>query len=79
VKANPNPKRPNKEEGKRPVNDFYKYSGMAIQMGITIFLAVYAGMALDEKIGTATPWFTLLFSLLGVSAAIYIVIRTTSK
>ncbi|MEM9050506.1 MAG: AtpZ/AtpI family protein [Bacteroidota bacterium] len=71
--------KPNKEEGKRPANDFYKYSGMAIQMGITIFLCVYAGIALDKKLNSETPWFTLLLSLFGVGAAVYIIIRTTSK
>jgi F0F1-type ATP synthase assembly protein I len=52
---------------------------MAIQMGITIYLAVYAGIALDEKMSLTTPWFTLLLSIIGVGAAIYIVIQTTSK
>jgi len=52
---------------------------MATQMGLTIFLCVYGGMALDEELNLETPWFTLLFSLIGVGAAIYIVIRTTSK
>lgn len=75
----PDKKKPNKEEGKRPVNDFYKYTGMAFQMGITIALAVYGGIALDDKLALDTPWFTLFLSLIGVGAAIYIVIRTTSK
>ncbi len=79
LKASPDKKNQNKDEGKRPVNDFYKYSGMAIQMGITIAAAVYGGMALDERFQLKTPWFTLLLSLIGVGAAIYIVIRTTSK
>lgn len=75
----PDKKKPNKDEGKKPVNAFYKYSGMAMQMGITIAAAVYGGIALDEKFQLKTPWFTLLLSLVGVGAAIYIVIRTTSK
>jgi len=52
---------------------------MAIQMGITIAAAVYGGIALDDRLELETPWFTLLLSLIGVGAAIYIVIRTTSK
>jgi len=78
-KPNENATKPNKEEGKRPVNDFYKYSGMAIQMGITITAAVYGGIALDDWLETETPWFTLMLSLVGVGAAIYIVIKTTSR
>jgi len=76
---NDSKKSPNKDEVNRPVNDFYKYSSMAIQMGITIAAAVYGGIALDEWLQLKTPWFTLLLSLAGVGAAIYIVIRTTSK
>ena len=79
LKPNHDKKNPNKEEGKRPVNDFYKYSGMAIQMGITITAAVYGGIALDDRLETETPWFTLLLSLVGVGAAIYIVIKTTTR
>ncbi|HKK40534.1 MAG TPA: AtpZ/AtpI family protein [Cryomorphaceae bacterium] len=79
LKPKPDKKNPNKDEAKRPVNDFYKYSGMAIQMGITIAAAVYGGVAIDEKLKLETPWFTLLLSLIGVGAAIYIVIRTTSR
>lgn len=74
-----NQKNHNKEEGKRPVNDFYKYSGMAIQMGVTIAAAVYGGIALDDRLELKTPWFTMILSLIGVGAAIYIVIRTTSR
>ncbi|MCH2214199.1 MAG: AtpZ/AtpI family protein [Flavobacteriales bacterium] len=36
-------------------------------------------MALDEKLKLETPWFTLFLSLFGVGAAVYIVIRTTSR
>jgi F0F1-type ATP synthase assembly protein I len=79
VSLSPDKKKPSKEEVKRPVNDFYKYSGMAIQMGITIAAAVYGGIALDKQLELETPWFTLLLSLIGVAAAIYIVIKTTTK
>lgn len=79
MSRSPEKKKPNKEEVKKPINDFYKYSGMAIQMGITIAAAVYGGIALDEKLGLDTPWFTLLLSLIGVAAAIYIVIKTTAR
>jgi F0F1-type ATP synthase assembly protein I len=48
-------------------------------MGITIAAAVYVGIALDKKLELETPWFTLLLSLIGVAAAIYIVIKTTTK
>jgi len=52
---------------------------MAIKMAVVIAAAVYGGLALDERSETKTPWFTLILSLVGVGAAIYIVIKDTSK
>jgi F0F1-type ATP synthase assembly protein I len=60
-------------------NDFYKYSGMAIKMAVVIAAGVYGGIALDTRIDSKTPWFTLLFSILSVAAAIYIVIKDTKE
>ena len=50
-------------------------------MGVVIFLGVYGGMKLDERMGNKTPWFTLLGAIFGVLVAIYNVIRdlTTNK
>lgn len=59
-------------------NDFYRYSGMAIKMAVVIFAGVYGGMLLDEKWKLNTPWMTIVLSLVGVAASIYIVIRDTS-
>lgn len=50
---------------------------MAIKMAVVIFAGVYGGILLDERIGGHTPWMTIILSLVGVAAAIYIVIRDT--
>lgn len=54
---------------------FTQYSGMAAQMGITIFLGVWGGMKLDEKFPNRFHAFTLSLSLIAVSAAIYLAIK----
>jgi F0F1-type ATP synthase assembly protein I len=51
---------------------------MAIKMALVIAAGVYGGMALDERYGGKTPWFTLGLSLIGVGAAVYIVIKEAS-
>lgn len=83
TKPNPNSSPSNKNQkptsGKRNnnPNDFYKYSGMAIKMGVVIFAGVYGGQKLDETMENQTPWMTILLSLLSVAMAIYIVISDT--
>ena len=52
-----------------------RYTSMATQMGITIFLGVWGGMKLDRYFQFESPIMTLALSLLGVVLAVYIVIR----
>lgn len=67
----PQPK-PESPEGKVPKTNhgWMKYSGMAFQM-IGILLAfVFAGIYLDDWLGT-DPTLTVLMSLLGVAGGLY--------
>ena len=52
-----------------------KYTGMAFQMAITIFLFVFAGRKLDNIFETPQPYCTAGMALLGVFLALYLVIR----
>lgn len=47
---------------------------MGIQMGVTIALFVYAGVKLDE-LWKIKPTLTVILSLLGVFAGMYIVFK----
>ena len=60
-------------------NAAVKYSTMATQMGITIFLGVWGGMKLDEKFPHDIPIFTLVLSMVSVVLAIYLVIKDFLK
>ncbi len=64
---------------KDPVNNYAKYSSMALQMGVIIFLGVFGGMKLDELIKWKWPVFTVVFSFLSVILAIYYVIKDFLK
>lgn len=57
---------------------FSRYSGMVIKMAVIIYAATWSGLKLDERWNNEVPWATLAFSLVGVSMAIYIIIRDTT-
>ena len=54
---------------------YAKYSGIVIQMGVIIFLTTWGGIKLDKVTGTEKPVFTIILSLLGVFAAIWVAIK----
>lgn len=65
---------------KQPFNNNYlKYSGMAFQMGAIITIGVFGGKKLDSWLELKTPIFTLILSLVSVSAAIYVSIKDFLK
>lgn len=66
----------NTPDKQRP-NDFYRYSGMAIKMGVVICAGVFGGQKLDENFEMETPVFTIVLSLLSVAVAMYIVVNDT--
>ncbi|MDX9891489.1 MAG: AtpZ/AtpI family protein [Bacteroidales bacterium] len=60
---------------KKPLLAGYgRYSGLAFQMGILIFLGTYGGIKLDEKL-QISPLFTIIGSLAGIAIAIYVVVK----
>ena len=66
-------------EPRRRSDQIIKYSSMATQMAVTIFIGVWGGKKLDEYLKNETPVFTLVFSLLGVVIAMYNVIKDFIK
>ena len=48
-------------------------------MAIIIGLGAWGGKTLDKKYQTPKPYFTIAGSLLGIAAALYIVIRDVTK
>ncbi len=53
---------------------FLQYSGMSLQMGVTIGLFVFIGIKLDAWMETNVI-FTLICALFGVGAALYFFIK----
>ncbi len=73
-----NQKNPKNQQSKG-IRDFAKYSGMAFQMIGIILVTTWGGVKLDKLTGWKTPVFTIVLSLLGVFAAIYITIKDLIK
>jgi len=64
---------------KNPLNNYAKYSSIAMQMLVIILIGVYGGYKLDELLEIKFPVFTILLSLISVSLAIYVAIKDFIK
>lgn len=56
-----------------------QFSGIAFEMAATIIICVFIGKFLDNQFSLEKPIFTALFSILGVTGAIYNLIRKVNK
>lgn len=68
-----------KKQSDKGIRDFARYSGMAFQMIGVILLTTFGGVKLDKVTGWKTPVFTIVLSLFGVFAAIYLMIKDLIK
>ena len=66
------------ENKKKPLNQFFKFSGVAMQMGVIIGLGAYAGSRLDLWLEKENL-FTVILSLLAVFGSLYHVINEVIK
>lgn len=60
-------------------NDYLQYSGIGIQMVVTILLFTFGGYKLDQHFGTSKPIWTAILSILGVVVAIMVMLRGILK
>ncbi|NLA23901.1 MAG: AtpZ/AtpI family protein [Bacteroidales bacterium] len=65
----------NKKSEKDLLRAYSKYSSIVIQVIAIIVGMAYLGNWIDKKLSTTKPWFTIVLSLLGVAAAIFILIK----
>ena len=66
----------NKPDG---IRKWAVFSWIAIQMGVTIGLGVFAGRKLDQIFPNDYSVFTIILSLLGVFISLYAVIKQLQK
>ena len=58
---------------------FLVLTGIAIQMGVTVFLGAYLGKYLDMKYYFSKKWFTMLFTILSIGISIYFLLRQIKR
>ncbi len=73
----------NKKQAKKKKNNSLKnaaiFTGIAAQMGVTIFAGAYLGKWLDTEYPSNKKWFTMIFTLLGVGVSLYVVLKQINK
>ncbi|PWH83858.1 hypothetical protein DIS18_04705 [Algibacter marinivivus] len=74
---NPNNKE-NQNQGK-PLKNVAILSGIAIQMGVTIYVFVMLGKWLDSKFNDGNKLFIIIATLLGVAVSLYVVLKQVNR
>ena len=67
---------PNK---KKQLNKYLQLTGIAFQMGITIYLGAYFGKKLDAHYQNSSKLFTIILTLASLAIAIYSVLAQLKK
>ncbi len=68
-----------KENPKKQRSKFLQLTGIAFQMGATIYLMVYLGKWLDTKYPQNFKLFTMVFTIIGVLISLYSVNKQLQK
>lgn len=63
------------DDGNNGLRKWAVFSGIAVQMGVTIGLGAFVGVKLDENYPNEYSTFTVIFSLLGVFISLYALIK----
>ena len=72
-------RKPSSQKKPKPLNNYVKFSGMAIQMGVTIALGAWGGSKLDDLVNPESKLFTIILSLLSIGISMYLVIKDVIK
>ncbi|MFN6943910.1 MAG: AtpZ/AtpI family protein [Cytophagaceae bacterium] len=66
----------NPDQPKKPLNEYLKYSGIAMQMIVLMLLAVWGGTKLDQHFEVKNRLFTIFLLLFSVITSVYLVIKS---
>jgi F0F1-type ATP synthase assembly protein I len=61
------------------MKNYMRYSGIAFQMGGTIFAGAYLGKWLDATYPMDKKWFTMILTILAVVLSLYTTLRLINK
>ncbi|MGB1042849.1 MAG: AtpZ/AtpI family protein [Tenacibaculum sp.] len=68
-----------KEPKKRALSKYIRFTGIAVQMGVTIYLGSLLGEWLDIKYENTSQLYTKICTLAAVFGAMFSVIRQVTK
>lgn len=68
-----------KKKANKQYNTYLKYSGLAIQMLVTIGVAGFIGYWLDQQIGWKFPLLLMVFILAALFGIIYGIIKSSKE
>lgn len=71
-------KEPSRNTKKQRFDNYLKYSNIVFQLFAAIFIGVWGGIKLDAWLHTK-PWFTVILSLFGVTAGMYLSLKDFLK
>jgi len=63
----------------RQVNQYLKYSGMALQLFVFAAVGAWLGQLLDKRFSTSKPYFTILLILLFTGVFFYRLIKDLNR
>lgn len=72
-------KNPEEKSQNKPLNSYAKYSSLGLQMAVIIGGGCYGGYKLDEYYKNTNSVFTIIFSLLSIALAMYVVLKEIIK
>ena len=68
-----------KSSKKSKLNSYAKFSGIAFQMVVIIFLGSYGGVKLDEKYPNQYSAYTIICGLASIAISIYFIITQVNN
>jgi ATP synthase protein I len=57
-----------KRETRRAIRELAYFSSLGLQVALSIFIGLAAGIFLDRRVFDSSPWCTLIFLGLGIAA-----------
>lgn len=61
------------------MNEYGKYSAIALELLFVVFLGVFAGYKLDEHFVELKPLFTVSLSLIAIAIGLYATLKKLTK
>ncbi len=67
------------KDKRKELNPFFKYSGIGLQLLITIFVGLWIGTKIDEYFDNKQPWAAIICSLSFMVVGLVMFIRSLPK